>query len=197
MKRSLNRKRNASLERRTNRPLTQGRSRCDHLAVALAAFTRAIRLRRRLMKLAPLRYDVAVANRECADYEKREASRLKIEPILCKIYEVHYVDVPEKPPDPLPKNPRTRRVIEREEARRALWMELARTALDNFRQFQPHKVPSLSQIARLLEVGIIFGRLATGMETKQPKPEPLFPGYLDVETALEKIYGNSTSDQVA
>jgi hypothetical protein len=48
---------------------------------------------------------------------------------------------------------------------------------------------SLTHIARLTDIGFTFARLASGLETTQPQPEPLPQGYVSVEEALQKIYG--------
>ena len=189
--RRLNRCLNLTL----GRSITRGRQHCDYLAAALVAYTRAIRVWRRLMKLAPHTYDAAVVHWAEQERLERLAWRKKWEPAIQKVYGGDRCPPEPQPWPERPENPRTRRVIEREQTKRALWMEIARKAMDDFKKFQPHAVPTLTQIARLLDVGITFGRLASGLETTQPRPEDHPSGYLDFEAALQKIYGTPLPDE--
>ena len=194
--RSLNRRLDRRLNRTAPRRLTRGRCPCDYFAIALNAYTRALRAWRRLMKLAPRIYDIGVVDHEERQRLDRLEQRKKWEPALRKAYGIPDstpLEVNEYKPPIMPANPRTRRVIEREEAQRSAWTQIAHDAMADYKKYTPHTVPSLTQIARLGEIGITYGRLASGMETRQRKPEPPLPGYLSFEESLEKIYGNRDS----
>ncbi len=184
--------------RSLDRSLSRGSCRRPYLAETLAAFARAIRLHRRLIKLAPRIYDAAFVHREEQQRLESLARRKKWEPAFLKIYGATGCDRSEPRDWPaLPQNPRIRQAIEPAEAQRAIWMEIGQSALADFQKFQPHAVLRLTQIARLLDIGITFGRLATGIESLPPGPEPLPSGYLDSEAALEKIYGDPHPPEVA
>jgi hypothetical protein len=84
--------------------------------------------------------------------------------------------------------PRTQRAVERELAERKLWLEAAHQAMARHEQRRPHALMSLGQMARLLEIALEFGRLASGLDRRPPvKSAPL--DYSDVEQALARSYG--------
>ena len=99
--------------------------------------------------------------------------------------------MPDYPP-PLP-GPRTRRAVERELAGWDLWMALGRLALARHQQLRPHALPSFSQLARLLQIGFGFGRLACGLDPRQPAPPALSNSrdFKEAEQALGRSYGRS------
>jgi hypothetical protein len=82
---------------------------------------------------------------------------------------------------------RTQHAVERELAGWDLWMAAAKLALVRHRQRRPHAVPSLTQVARLIQIAIDFGALACGPPSANAPPEPSrFDNYL---ADLERAYG--------
>ena len=72
-------------------------------------------------------------------------------------------------------------------------MEAARAAVREFRK-HPGRA-SLTELVRLIELGSVLGRRASGMpagDTPAPVPEPLHR--LDFEAALQKIYGQKADN---
>ena len=70
---------------------------------------------------------------------------------------------------------------------------LGRLALARHQQLRPHALPSFSQLARLLQIGFGFGRLACGPDPRQPAP-PALPNsrdFKEAEPALARSYGRS------
>lgn len=161
----------------------------------MAAFAHAIRSHRRLIKLAPRQFDFAVVDRASAARRAEIARRQKWLPILDRVYGTttppsgEAKDSDDLDP-PSPQSPQTCRAIERELDDWNRWIDAGHEALALFAQRQPHARMSLSHIARLAGLGFTFGRLATGLETSPPEPELPPQGYLLVDQALEKIYGD-------
>jgi hypothetical protein len=193
--RRLNRTLNRTLCRHTTRMIAGApRPRPpNYLSIALRAWQKVIRSRRRLMRLAPRVFDVAVVDRE-ADEEARAATeRAELQRAIAKVYGVDEATVaaqwPSEKTDPWPTNPRTLRAIEHEMSEREAWLEVAREAVDAFYREQPHFLPSLTCIARLLDISSRLGRLATGLETLAPKPPQPEPGHISFQEALERVYG--------
>jgi hypothetical protein len=128
----------------------------DDLSQALTAFTRAIRAHRRLAKLAPQFFDSTEINR-LEQRRKEDAEwRALWEPALNSISE------PLSHIPPLPKSPRTLRAMEREFASWRFWMATGSLAIARYERRRPSTPPSLSRIARLLEIGFTFAQLACG-----------------------------------
>ncbi len=172
----------------------------NYLVLALKAWQKVIRARRRLMRLAPRVFDVAVVKRE-AEAEAREAPRrAEWQRAIAKVYGVDEADVaarwPSHQTSPWPKNPRTLRAIEHEMREREAWLEISREAVEAYYREQPHHLPSLTTIARLLDVSSRLGRLATGLETFAGPEVPPAEPHLSFDAALERIYGQP-SDPVA
>ncbi len=184
-----------TLTRSTVRSLAGRRRIPNDLSQALTAFGRAIRCHRRLAKLAPSFFDSVVVDREARERDERRRWMESWEPILDKVYgptrtsEPPANVVPDYPPA-LP-GPRTRQAVERELAGWNFWMGLGRLAVARHQQCRPHVIPSLSQLARLIQISFDFGRLACGLPLEarsSPNPEPP-SAYLTGEAALKKIYG--------
>jgi hypothetical protein len=155
-----------ALTRSTVRSLPGGRRGPDPVSQALTAFARAIRCHRRLAKLAPSFFDSTVVDREARELDERRRRMESRQAALDKVYgptrdSNHRASEGLDFPPPLP-GPRTRQAVERELAAWDLWMNTGRLALARQRQHRPHALPSLSQLARLLQVGFDFGRLACG-----------------------------------
>jgi hypothetical protein len=173
----------------------------NHLALALAAFSRAIRAHRRLAKLAPRLFDFAVVDREAAERRRADEERKIWEPLLNKVYGLP-PDTPVEEPNqdwnsPVPKCRRTRLAMERELAAWELWLSIGRENMALFERRQPHALIGLNHLSRLLDVGFTFARLATGLETASPDPSPCeSQGYLSAEKALNKLYPTSPTDDI-
>jgi hypothetical protein len=199
LNRCLNRKRDRPLSRRRDRHafrMTCGGPRprpINYLGMALSAFQKSIRARRRLMRLAPRVFDQAVVNREAEAAARDAPLHAELQQAISKVYGVDDAAVAaawaKSSDSPWPKSPRTLRVIEREMDAREIWLQIGQDALRDFKRFQPHRCLSLSQICRLVTVASRLGRLSTGLETLQPKPVEEPSGYRDFRSALEKIYG--------
>jgi hypothetical protein len=166
----------------------------DDLSQALVAFARAIRCHRRLAKLAPSFFDSAVVDREARERDERRRWMESWQPLLDKVYgptsapEQPPTVVPDYPP-PLP-GPRTGRAMERELAGWDFWMAIGRLAMARHRQCRPHAIPSLNQLAGLLQIALDFSRLACGRSLgTAPSVSPGPPSeHLTGEAALKKIY---------
>ena len=70
-----------------------------------------------------------------------------------------------------------------------LWFEMGQLSFRRFQTKQPHVRLGLSTVARLLSVANAFGRLATGLDTTQPKDFLAGEGQIDFHAALRRIYG--------
>lgn len=95
LNRRLHRPLSRRCTRRTVRTVRPG-PRVNYFAQALTAFRRAVRARRRLMRLAPEVFDAVVVQRET---ERREAQRqwmARVEPALQKVYGPDADPSPEK-----------------------------------------------------------------------------------------------------
>ena len=163
----------------------------DDLSQALTAFSRAIRCHRRLAKLAPRFFDSAVVDREKQDRAERKRWTALWLPTLNKVYGLdpntpEPLDPSDEPP-PLP-SPRVQRIVEQELAELQTWMEAGRIAMRTHRERHPHNIPSLSQIARLLQIGIDFGKLACGLDSTKPLPPPIKYDEASIMADIERAY---------
>ena len=162
------------------------------LSQALTAFTRALRCHRRLARLAPRFFDSTVVDREARERLERHRWMESWRPILDKVYGPAPPSEPraDKEPDhaPLP-GPRTRRAVERELAGWELWMAVGRLAMARHQQRQPHALLSFSQLPRLLQIALDFGRLACGLDADQPDP-PVIPNVPTVGEMLGQTHGH-------
>ena len=163
-----------ALTRSTVRSLFGRHRRPNDLSQALTAFGRAIRCHRRLAKLAPRFFDSTVINREARERDERRRWMATWEQLLDKVYG------PSRDPDQRPRvlddylppypGPHTRRAVERELAGWNFWMDLGRLAMARHQRCRPHAIPSLSQLARLLQIAFDFGPLACGLHASQASP---------------------------
>jgi len=183
----------------TVRSLSGCRRRPNDLSQALTAFQRAIRCHHRLAKLAPSFFDSAVVDRETRERNERRRWMESWQPLLDKVYgpsrdsDPQPSMVPDYSP-PLP-GPRTRRAVERELAGWNFWMAIGRLAMARHHQRYPHALPSLSQLARLLQIAFDFSGLACGLEPRRPASPASYnvPDFGEADQALARAYGNSTS----
>lgn len=177
------------LGRRTLRSLPGYRRGPDDLSQALTAFGRAIRAHRRLARLAPRFFDSVVVERERRECEARRLWMAEWEPALARVYggEPKPYDPSANRP-PLPP-PRIQQAVECELAAWNFWLAAGRLALQKHQHRNPHALPSLSRIARLFELGVKFGSLATGYDPDRPQPEPV--SHDTARADLERAYGDS------
>jgi hypothetical protein len=163
----------------------------DDFGQALTAFSRAIRAQRRLGRLAPAFFDSTEVNRLQQRRKEEAAWRAVWEPALESVYGP---DQNAPAPDPsLPQTPkcsRMRHAVERELASLDRWMSAGSLALERYERRRSRALPSVSRIARLIEIGMEFGRLACG--------EPAIPDDSSCARALadlERIYGDREGNQ--
>jgi hypothetical protein len=162
---------------------------------AVRCLTRAARAHRRLIKLAPERFDYGIVKHRQAQQEKDRPVQERMEAALVKVYgpeasATYRRTLQAQTPAP-PRSKATQRAIERELGNRQRWLEAGREAMTLFRRHHQWSRVGLIGIVRMLEVGHTLGRLSTGLETTwKEEPSPT-AGYLDFEAALEKIYGKT------
>ena len=160
----------------------------DDLGAALTAFRRALRAQRRLARLAPRFFDSVVIERERRERESRRRWMALWESALARAYgcEPH----PRNPADHLPPlpPPRTQQAVERQLACWDFWFALGREALRRHEQRRPHELIDFGRLARLLEIAMDFGRLASGIDPGLLDSEP---GNYDAAWAdLKRAYGH-------
>ena len=172
-----------------NRRCLRGRRRGpDDLSSALTALGRALRAHRRLAKLAPSFFDPAVRDREAENRAELRRWLAAWEPALAKAYGVEPrlpAATDELPPLP---SPRIQRAVERHLAERAMWLAAADVALERYQRRQPHALMSLCRMARLLQLGLDFRRLACGLDSPNSLPAKLAYDY--ELTDLKRGYGH-------
>jgi hypothetical protein len=176
--------------RNCNRRCLRGRRRGpSDFNQALTAYRRALRAHRRLARLAPEFFDEAVIQREAENRAERRRWMATWEPALAKAYgqkaRAPDHDAEEKPPLP---PPRIQRKVDHLLAELQLWMNAGHLAMRRHRRQHPHGLLSLTQMARLLEVGFALGRMACGMDSPNELPEKIT--YDDEWPDLERAYGH-------
>lgn len=197
MNRSLNRSLHRPLSRRLDRPLTRrtvggaGSRRACLLSLALTAMQKAVRARRRLMRLAPRVFDNAVLDRLAAEEARWARERAGYEQALARVYgPAPPASVPSCPGvSPWPRSGRTRRAILRELAAYELWFPIGMAMFRRWQERQPHARPGLGLIGRLVRIASDWGRLASGLETHGSRE--LFPeeNHCSFAEALQRVYG--------
>jgi hypothetical protein len=174
--------------RNRNRRCLRGRRRGPgDLSQALTALGRAVRAHRRLARFAPSFFDSAVVAREAENRAEQRRWMASWEPALAQAYG----GAPRSPGlthelPPLP-SPRLQREVDRQLAEREMWLAAGHAALERHQQRQPHALLSWSRMARLLQLGFDFGKLACGLESPNPVPEKLVYDY--ELTDLQRAYG--------
>jgi hypothetical protein len=160
----------------------------DDLGDALTAFGRALRAHRRLVKLAPRFFDQAIIDREAYNRAEQRRWMATWEPALARVYGVQpEIPAPTDDRPPLPP-PCTQRAVDRQLAAWQLWMEIGRTAMNRQQQRHPHALPSLTRLARLLELAFEFKKLALGLDSPNPLPDKIT--YDDDWPDLKRAYGH-------
>jgi hypothetical protein len=177
-----------------NRSSLRGRRRGpDDLSQAFTAYGKALRAHRRLARLAPQFFDAAVVDRERENRAEQRRWMAMWEPILAKVYGVEpsvpdlSADLPSLPP------PRTQRAVDRQLAELHLWMAAGRAARERHQQRRPHALPSLSRLARWLNLAFDFKKLALGLDSKNRLPEKISYDYefTDLKCAYRHQMGES------
>ena len=170
-----------------NRSVLRGRRRGpDDLSQALTAFGRAIRAQSRLARLAPSFFDSAVRDREAENRAEQRRWMATWEPYIARAYGVE----PSSPrtDDELPRLPsaRIQRKVDLKLAELRMCMVAGHEAMERYRQRQPHAVMSFSRMARLLDIGFEFRKLACGLEIINPLSEKITYDYN--LTSLKRSY---------
>lgn len=157
--RSLNHRLNRRLTGRTSRRLARriGRGpRVDYLRQALAAFGRAVRARRCLIKLAPELFDAALASRRAEDHQLAGRRRQEAEAALVKVFgpsEPHQVDTNSRcgnSAETVRFSQRRFHRIESTLAEYEMWMAAGRQSFDRYQRWQPYRPVSLRRLVRLI-----------------------------------------------
>ena len=166
----------------------------DYLTQAVGAFRRALRAHRRLARLAPRLFDNAVVDRERREREEQRRWMASWEPILAKAYGVTSSSECQARQwdDCRPRlHPRTERAVDRELANWDFWFAAGSLARERQRQRRPHARMSFSRMASLLDVGFALKRLACGLDSTHPAPEPL-GDHSRWEADLQRSYGRAS-----
>lgn len=195
LRRSLRRPAIRSVVRRPFRPTLRGCLRGpggpDGFSQMIAAYGRAVRVHRQLARLAPSFFDAAVVDRERENRAEIQKWMAMWEPVLAKAY-----GVDPTPPDvsdewPRLPPPRTRRAVERHLAEFRLWLAAGTAARQRLQQRRPHAIPSLSQLARLLQLAFDLKCLALGLNSPNPLPARITYDYEFAD--LKRAYGHVTA----
>jgi hypothetical protein len=178
--------------RHSLRGCLRGRGGPSDFTQMLTACGKAIRAHRQLARLAPSFFDAAVVNRERENRVEKQKWMAMWEPIIAKAY-----GVPPKPPDltaDLPRlpSPNTQRAVERRLAEVQLWLEAGAIARQRHQQRRPHALPTLSQLARLLQQAFDLKKLVLGLDSKTPLPDKITYDY--EFTDLKRAYGHQMEE---
>jgi hypothetical protein len=168
----------------------------DDLSQALTALRRAISAHRKLARLAPEFFDATVMNR----LERRRKADTEWMALWQPALDEVYGPTPggSRPRDPsrdsprLP-GPRTIRAVERELAAWRLWSSAGSLALRRYECCRQRALPSLTHIARLIEIGITLGRLACGEDDPDEEDYSHAQAFAD----LQRAYGHPLPDEEA
>jgi hypothetical protein len=94
----------------------------------------------------------------------------------------------EKWPEPayhMPLSPQTLRAVDRHYSVWRFWMSAGSEALARYQRRRPNALPSLSRVARLLDIGFTLAHLACG-----DPAEPDTASHQQALADLERIYGD-------
>ena len=175
--------------RNLNRACLRGRrSGPDDFAQMLTAMGRAVRAHRKLARLAPSFFDAAVVARERDNRAESRRWMEMWEPLLAKAYDVAPEPVADRFPGPALPSPATQRAVDRQLAELQLWLAAADAAGERHRQRQPHALPTLSRLARLLQLAFDLKNMVVGLDSKNPLPEKITYDY--EFTDLKRAYGH-------
>lgn len=175
--------------RNLNRACLQGRrSGPDDFAQMLTAMGRAVRAHRKLARLAPSFFDAAVVARERENRAEQRRWMEMWEPVLAKAYGVAPQPVADRIPWPPLPSPATQRAVDRQLAELQLWLAAADAAGERHRQRQPHALPTLGRLARLMQLAFDLKKMVLGLDSKNPLPEKITYDY--EFTDLKRAYGH-------
>jgi hypothetical protein len=175
--------------RNCNRCCLRGRrSGPGDFAQMLIAYGRAIRAHRRLARLAPSFFDAAVVARERENRAEQRRWMAMWEPHVAKAYGVDPKPVADRVPLPPLPPPRIQRAVDRQLAELSLWLAAAHAARERHRQCRPHALPTLTQLARLLQLAFDLKKMILGLDSKNPLPEKITYDYKF--TDLKRGYGH-------
>jgi len=166
--RRLSHRLSRSCSRRLNRPL--GGRAPNYLGQALAAFGRAVRAHRRLIKLAPERFDVAVRDRLARERAAEDQRLNQWAAEIAKVYGVSEAEAVKQMhqgrngAETVRKSSAREREVERWQGKLESWLAIGQEAFDWHETLTPHRWLSLGTIARLLDLSSSLGRLSTGMK---------------------------------
>lgn len=176
----------------------------DLLGQALTAYRRAIGAHRRLARLAPHHFDTAVVERERRAREEQRRWMDTWEPALEKAYG------PPTPAErearrlaelqagqPPPLSPGVVRRVDAELAACQLWLTIGQQAFAQYQKRYPHDLPSLSRLARLLDIGFTLARLAVGLDESPSASTPPTTVTPDWEEQLRRAYGGPDQSHAA
>jgi hypothetical protein len=154
----------------------------------LIAFGRALRAQQKLARLAPSFFDAAVVERERENHAEQRRWMALWEPAIAKAYGVDHKPVVDRVPWPPLPPPRIQRKVDRQLAELQLWLAAAHAAMERQRQRRPHALPTLTQLARLLELAFDLKNVFLGLDSKNPLPEKITYDY--EFTDLKRGYGH-------
>jgi hypothetical protein len=154
----------------------------------LTAQSRAIRAHRQLARLAPSFFDAAVVDRERENRAETRKWLATWEPYLAKAYGVE--PSPPNLDDDRPRlpHPNTQRAVDGQLAELQLWLAAAHAAGERHRQHRPHALPTLTQLARLLQRAFDLKKMVLGLDSKNSLPEKITYDY--EFTDLKRAYGH-------
>ncbi len=163
---------------------------------AVRCFKRAVRCHRRLIKLAPARFDYGLVQARLHQAEMERPKHEKWEAALAEVYGPQAAIVYRRMIESKDAEPRiskaSKRAIQRELDNWQRWLDAGGEAIILFRRHKQWSRVGLSGIAQLLRVAQDLGRLSTGLETTWKEP-PSDASHWDFEAAVEKIYGSSAT----
>jgi len=172
-----------------NRSSLRGRRRGpDDFAQMLTAYGRAVRAHRKLARLAPSFFDAAVVARERENRAEQRRWMAMWEPLLAKAYGVEPDPFPATVEFPQLPHPNTQRAVDRQLAELQLWLTAAHAAGERQRQRRPHALPTLTQLARLLQLAFDLKKMVLGLDSKNSLPDKITYDY--EFTDLKRAYGH-------
>ena len=175
--------------RHLNRAGLRGRRRGpDDFTQMLTAYGRALRAHRKLIRLAPSFFDAAVVDRERENRAEQRRWMAMWEPVLAKVYGVDPKPVADHSAWPSLPSPAIQRAVDRQLAEVQLWLGEAHAARERHRQYRPHAVPTLTQLARLLDRAFELKKIVLGLDSPNPLPEKITYDY--EFTDLKRAYGH-------
>jgi hypothetical protein len=154
----------------------------------LTAYVRALRAHHKLARLAPSFFDATVVARERENRAEQRRWLALWEPHVAKAYGIEPKPVADRVAWPPLPPPRIQRAVDRQLAELSLWLAAAHAARERHRQRRPHALPTLTQMARLLQLAFDHKKVILGLDSQNPLPEKITYDY--EFTALKRSYGH-------